>query len=202
MRGPTSRFLRALEWALLGAGAACVVWYVGVRAAAEFVHARQRATLERTIVARTLPGDEERIPAPGPAPDPGLIGELEIPRLGVSGTVMAGDDDGVLRVAIGYLSGTPPPWQDGNSAFAGHRDSIFRPLRDIRIGDDIRLATPHGEFRYRVRRTLVVDPEEIWVLGPVPRVNLTLITCFPFSYIGHAPRRFVVQAEKIQSAGP
>lgn len=78
-------------------------------------------------------------------------------------------------------------------------DSFFRPLQEIRIGDDIRLSTSHGEFWYRVRRALVVDPEDVWVLDSLPRVNLTLITCFPFSYVGHAPRRFVVQAEKVQA---
>jgi sortase A len=110
---------------------------------------------------------------------------------------MAGDDEEVLTSAIGYLRDTPPPWLPGNSALAAHRDRLFRPLERIRVGDDIWLATPYGDFEYRVRRTLVVEPTDLWVLDPLPAVGLTLITCFPFGYIGHAPHRFIVQAEKL-----
>jgi sortase A len=112
---------------------------------------------------------------------------------------MRGDADDVLEYAIGYLPDTPPPWRPGNSVLAAHRDGVFRPLQDIRIGDDIRLTTQHGDFLYRVRRTLIVDPGDVWVLDPIPRVSLTLITCYPFVYVGHAPRRFIVQAEKLSS---
>jgi sortase A len=110
--------------------------------------------------------------------------------------VMEGDET-VLQSAVEYLPDTPPPWQIGNGALAAHRDGIFRPLRGIRVGDDVLLATPRGDFHYRVRRTLIVNSGDVWVLDPLPHVNLTLITCFPFVYVGHAPQRFIVQAEKI-----
>ncbi len=100
---------------------------------------------------------------------------------------------------MGYLPDTPLPWQPGNSALAAHRDRLFRPLERIRVGDDIWLSTEHGDLQYEVSRTLIVNPNDVWVLNPSPDANLTLITCFPFSYVGHAPKRFIVQAKKIQT---
>jgi sortase A len=83
---------------------------------------------------------------------------------------------------------------------AGHRDTFFRPLRRIRTGDQIDLATRYGTFRYRVTRLTVVNPDEVWVLEPSAAAALTLITCYPFDFIGPAPRRFVVHAERITNA--
>ena len=123
-----------------------------------------------------------------------FAGMLEIPRIGLSEAFAEGDDDGTLRTAIGHLPDTPLPWQKGNIAFAGHRDQHFRPLRNIRIGDEIRLATPRGAFTYAVRGTFIVAPEDLWVLAPTNGRELTLITCYPFDFIGHAPQRFVVKA--------
>jgi sortase A len=194
-------WLRRLEVALFALGVACVAWYTFVRTDAALVQSQQRTTLERTLARRDLPGESQWfVSAPSGRPGTGLIGQLEIPRIGLSAMVMTGDDEAILRVAVGYLPDTPPPWGAGNSALAGHRDSFFRPLQGIRAGDDVRVLTSRGTFRYRVRRTLVVDPEDVWVLDALPQVNLTLITCFPFSFVGHAPRRFVVQAEKLQAA--
>jgi sortase A len=111
--------------------------------------------------------------------------------------VVEGDSDAVLDRAIGHLPDTPLPWKPGNSALAAHRDTIFRPLRSVRLGDVLRLKTPHGDFDYRVRETLIVKPEDVWVLDPTPVTTLTLISCWPFDYIGHAPERFIVRAEQI-----
>ena len=131
---------------------------------------------------------------------PGVIGELDIPRLKLSAVVAEGDDADTLKVAVGHLPDTPLPWQAGNSALAGHRDTFFRAPKGVRLGGEIRLATSHGEFRYRVDRTLVVEPEDLSVLTPSPEPRLTLITCFPFLYIGNAPHRFVVQAQRLETA--
>jgi len=125
------------------------------------------------------------------------IGRLEIPRIGLSAIVMEGDDENTLNVAVGHLPDTPLPWQKGNAAFAGHRDTFFRPIRRIQTGDEIRLVTPRGTFRYRAIRQVVVEPNELWVLDPSPAAALTLITCYPFDFVGPAPRRFVVHAERI-----
>jgi sortase A len=124
-----------------------------------------------------------------------FAGMIEIPRIGLSEAFAEGDDDGTLRTAIGHLPDTPLPWHVGNVAFAGHRDQHFRPLRNIRVGDEIRLATPRGAFSYTVTETFIVTPQDLWVLAPTNGRELTLITCYPFNFIGHAPKRFVVKAE-------
>jgi sortase A len=181
---------RAIEAALLLVAVACLSWYDwrtyeigrGQRELTALVH----RTLGDVIVpAETLPAD-------------GVVGELEIPRLHLSAPVKAGDDDAVLDYSVGYLPDTPLPWLPGNSAFAAHRDRLFRPLEHIRTGDAITLTTTHGALNYRVLRTLIVNPQDVWVLQPLPKVSLTLITCYPFSYVGHAPHRFIVQAEKLE----
>jgi sortase A len=131
--------------------------------------------------------------------DTNFIGELDIPRLNVSAAVLVGEDADVLAGAVGYLPETPLPWEHGNSAFAAHRDRIFRPLAGIRLGDEIRLATRHGDFRYMVSHTLIVNEDAVWVLDNAEDVDLTLITCYPFVFVGHAPQRFVVRAKKVSS---
>ena len=193
--------LRWLERALLALGVGCLTWYGSVVGRAAFYQAREKAALEQRLASRPLPGEE---PSDTRALDRDarlLIGRLDIPRLDLSVVVMEGDDDRTLRVAIGHLPDTPLPWELGNAALAGHRDTFFRSLKDIRAGDEIRLATPHGEFRYVVQRIFIVDPEDVWILNPSPRASLTLITCFPFTYVGHAPQRFVVQAYRLPSDG-
>jgi len=110
------------------------------------------------------------------------------------------DDDDALTVAVGHLPDTPLHWQPGNSALAGHLDTFFRSLRGIRLGYEIRLSTLHGELRYRVERTVVVEPDDLSVLATSPTPQLTLITCFPFSYVGNAPHRFIVQAQQVGAA--
>jgi sortase A len=125
-----------------------------------------------------------------------MLGMLSVPRLGLSTPVVHGDDDATLGNAVGHLPDTPLPWEPGNSAVAAHRDTLFRPLKDIAVGDEIRFRTLQGEFLYRVTRTVIVNPDELWVLDTGPRDMLTLITCHPFYYVGHAPHRFIVQAER------
>ena len=88
-------------------------------------------------------------------------------------------------------------WLSLNVALAGHRDTFFRPLRKIRRGDEIHLTTSEGTFQYRVASTSVVDPDDVHVLDDVGRPILTLVTCYPFNYVGSAPRRFIVRAEQI-----
>jgi LPXTG-site transpeptidase (sortase) family protein len=130
------------------------------------------------------------------------IGTLEIARVGLSGVVVEGDDGAVLDRAIGHLPDTPLPWHTGNSALAAHRDALFRPLRGVRLGDLLRLKTPHGDFDYVVRETMIVEPGDLWVLDPTPVSMLTLISCYPFNFIGNAPKRFIVRAERMPSAQP
>jgi len=135
-----------------------------------------------------------------PPPIGSVVGTLDIPRVGLSAVIAEGDGEATLRVAVGHLPDTALPWHDGNSALAGHRDTFFRPLQHILVGDEVRVSTRHGDFRYQVRETRVVSPNELWVLGPTDRPTLTLITCFPFTSIGKAPRRFIVKAERTATA--
>jgi sortase A len=122
------------------------------------------------------------------------IGRIEIPRLGVSAIVRAGSDAHTLRLAVGHIPGTAFPGESGNVGLAGHRDTFFRQLRSIRPDDEIKIATVDGTYAYRVERTNIVNPDDVWVLDPTDRAVLTLVTCYPFSYVGSAPQRFIVRA--------
>lgn len=122
------------------------------------------------------------------------IGRIEIPRLNVTAIVRAGSDARTLQLAVGHIPGTAYPGEPGNVGLAGHRDTFFRQLRDIRPDDVIEMVTSEGRFTYRVQRTDIVQPSDVWVLDPTSEPSLTLVTCYPFSYIGSAPERFIVRA--------
>jgi sortase A len=132
-------------------------------------------------------------PAPAPA-NGGSIGEIQIRRLGLTAMVVQGDSASILRRAVGHLADTALPGDPGNVVLAGHRDTFFRPLKRVRAGDTITLKTRAGDFEYRVESTAVVPPTDVQVLQPTGGRTLTLITCFPFGYIGSAPDRFIVRA--------
>jgi sortase A len=132
-----------------------------------------------------------------PDADPLVLGRIEIPRIGVSAIVREGDDDTTLAVAVGHIPGTARPGERGNMALAGHRDSFFRALRQIQLHDTIRIRTAKRRYEYRVDSTEVVAPEETRVLDPTGDAVLTLVTCYPFEYVGHAPNRFIVRASRL-----
>src|SRR5688572_7838697 len=137
------------------------------------------------------------------APDLGqTLGRLEVPRLGLSTVVVQGDDEYNLLIGAGHLPDTPLPWDDGNSVLAGHRDTDFRPLKGIREGDVIRFQTGNRAIEYVVRETSIVEPTDLTPLRATARPMLTLITCYPFAYIGPAPKRFVVRAERTAGTDP
>jgi sortase A len=185
---------------LLIVGGAIVLMWVAANLVLTMSYRRQyEATLERMRIA---PVTEGAPAAPASLATGEPIGTLEITRVGLSGVVVEGDDDSVLDRAIGHLPDTPLPWHTGNSALAAHRDALFRPLRGVRLGDVLRLKTPHGDFDYVVQSTLIVKPDDLWVLDPTPVSTLTLISCYPFNYIGAAPERFIVRAERIPTGSP
>jgi LPXTG-site transpeptidase (sortase) family protein len=126
-----------------------------------------------------------------------VIGRLEIPRVKLSVIVAEGDDTGTLSVAAGHLPDSPLPWDGGNSVIAAHRDSYFMPLKRIRHGDIVRFTTIRGSFLYRVANSSIVEPDDLSVMGQTAGDTLTLITCYPFSYVGTAPQRFVVRADRV-----
>ena len=127
-----------------------------------------------------------------PAPPP--LAVLRIPRFRLEVAVLPGTDDFVLDRAVGHIEDTALPGMDGNSGIAGHRDGFFRVLKDIAPGDAIELETLKERQVYRVERTWIVTPEEVSVLDPTSTRSLTLVTCYPFYYIGSAPQRFIVRA--------
>jgi sortase A len=129
---------------------------------------------------------------------PTAFGRLEIPRLGVSAIVKVGDDDATLDRAVGLVPESARPGQGGNIVLAGHRDTFFRPLRDIRIGDRIRMAVPDRTYTYEVESVMVVSPDDTNVLRSKGREELTLVTCFPFRYVGPSPDRFIVSATRVR----
>lgn len=128
------------------------------------------------------------------------IGLIEIPRLGLSSVVLEGDDTATLLLGVGHLSDTPLPWHGGNTVFAAHRDTFFRPLAHIHKGDVIKFSTADAALEYVVKELKVVEPTAVEVLEPTSAATLTLITCFPFDYIGLAPQRFIVRAERRSSS--
>jgi len=188
---------------LLALGLICLVYY---SVATVYTLRYQRAAksqIEQMVSIERPPA--ARVVVPGiakPLQSGELIGRVDIPRLKLSAAVAEGDDDKTLGKAVGHLPDTPLPWQRrGNVGLAAHRDGLFRKLGGIRIGDDIRLVTTRGEFQYKVKKTHIVDPDDVWVLAPTATPTITLITCYPFSFVGNAPHRFIVQAELVEDPG-
>ncbi len=188
----------AVPAALVAVGTLCLVWVAYQSLAASAFRTKHVDRMEAEAPA--APAPTPALPAPVIGPDEGIgpdgvVGVLEIPRLGVSEVVAYGDSDDTLDIAIGHLPDTPLPWVGGNSVVAAHRDTHFRELRHIRSGDMIRLKTRKGVFEYHVKDRLIVDPDDVWVMAPTAGRRLTLVTCYPFNYVGSAPQRFIVQAD-------
>ena len=211
-RGTAHRWVDRL---LIAFGVVCLLIY-GFLTAQTAVYQRQaKREIDRMIAARetapataaaaapaapespTINRPPSAMANPAPLARGSVIGRVDVPRLNLSAAIAEGDDDATLGKAVGHLPDTPLPWQAGNAAFAAHRDGLFRPLRHIRVNDDVKVVTARGEFLYRVKKTQVVNPEDVSVLAPTKTATLTLITCYPFSFIGHAPQRFIVQAERV-----
>lgn len=125
------------------------------------------------------------------------LGRIEIGQIGLTVMILEGTSEETLERAVGHIQGTSLPGQSGNVAIAGHRDTYFRGLRKIRLGDEITLTTLNGSYRYRVDSTKVVAPEQTEVLDAVADDILTLVTCYPFNFVGSAPRRFIVRARRV-----
>jgi sortase A len=124
------------------------------------------------------------------------IGRVVVPRLGLRSIVREGADENTLRRAVGHVPSTQMPGEVGNSAIAAHRDTLFRALKDIKLGDRVSFESPQGTFDYRVISTKIVKPSDVSVLEPQGNQKLlTMITCYPFYYVGSAPKRFIVTAQ-------
>lgn len=125
-----------------------------------------------------------------------LIGRIEIPRVKVSAVVKEGVDTTTLSRAVGHVPNTALPGEAGNIGVAAHRDTFFRGLRNVQKGDTIRVVTLAGVYVYQVEGMKIVWPKNVEVLDPTPDPRLTLVTCYPFNFVGSAPKRFIVQAKQ------
>ncbi len=148
-------------------------------------------------VAKPSPARPER---KQPEITSGVLGRVSIPRLHIAAMVEEGDDDGTLSAAVGHIPGTALPGNAGNVGLAGHRDTFFARVKELRRGDEIDFETRSAVFKYRVEQLVVVDPKNTSVLKGSGENRLTLVTCYPFHYIGPAPKRFIVQARQMSES--
>jgi sortase A len=203
-RGPLTSVLRWGQW-LLGAGAVVMLGYCGMLwADGWFFQQGETRHLEQLLHDRQATSGSVSPASPSPSSrvipitaTGGLIGRIEIPRLGVSVIVVEGVGSRTLRRAAGHIPGTALPGQPGNVGISAHRDTFFRPLRKIQQNDMIMLTTVLGVYHYRVVSARVVNADNVAVLAPGGNEILTLVTCYPFYFVGPAPDRFIVRAERV-----
>jgi sortase A len=135
--------------------------------------------------------------AAGDPPPPMAV--LRIPRIELEVAVLEGTSEWTLNRAVGHIEDTALPGTEGNAGIAGHRDGFFRGLKDIRVGDVLEVETLKNVDTYRIERTWIVDPDDVSVLDPTASASITLVTCYPFYFVGSAPQRFIVRAVRTQS---
>lgn len=212
-----TRWARTLEWLLLLCGLLLTGIYVGARLHGAIL---SRAEVERfhseMLVGQELNVGTGRVPR---KPDFSLwsakriqgyedslaghfapaLALLRVPKINLEVPILEGTDDLSLNRAVGHIVGTPKPGEEGNIGIAGHRDGFFRGLKDITTGDTIELVTPRGVRVYAIDEITIVDPTNVSVLAPRTKPSVTLVTCYPFYFIGSAPQRYIVQASLIDS---
>jgi sortase A len=183
---PFDRVAVWMERALFTVSTLLLGWWMVARFDASTWQARQDRRLQEATRSEAPFRDSD-----------GVVGRIEIPRLGVSAVIGSGVDALTLSRAVGHIPGTALPGKAGNIGLAGHRDSYFRGLRRLRLKDRIEIATPNGRYDYAVDSIQIVDPARGDLLRPTVGETLTLVTCYPFSYVGQAPKRFVVKARRV-----
>jgi sortase A len=204
---PKKSLKKLLRWSQRGL-LACAVALLGYSAFVlidtRVFQERESRTLQRLLEDQhATSGDSRQAKPLSPPKIPpasamsGLIGRIEIARLGLSVMIIEGDDGRTLRRAAGHVPGTALPGQLGNVGVTAHRDTFFRPLRNIQMDDVITLTTVQGVYHYRVVSTKVVSPQDVEVLDSTGGEVLTLVTCHPFYFVGAAPNRFIVRAERV-----
>lgn len=150
------------------------------------------------LEAQIHAGEQHRVELPSaPIKEGDVLGRIEIPRIGVSVAVLQGTTSQTLRLGVGHIDGTALPGQPGNIGIAGHRDTYFRDLKDIRRNDQILLQTAIGVDRYEVDWLQITTPRDGAILARSTESSLTLVTCYPFHYIGAAPERYVIHAHRL-----
>jgi sortase A len=196
----TARRAAALKWLerlLWTIGSVLAVWCGYVLFDAYRV---ARTPIPAPGISRHLPGDDDAVGTSGevvtrPVASGQWLARLEAPSVQMTATVLEGTDGRTLRRGAGHIESTPLPGSAGNVGIAGHRDLTFRPVRNLKVGDPLSLTTAEGVYEYRITGMRIVAPENVEVLDPTEKPSLTLVTCYPFNYIGNAPKRFIVHAE-------
>ncbi len=189
--------IRRVSDVLLLAGALGAGIWIGSTIAMTVYQHWQNFAFEHNRSAR-----KQTAPPPAPAPrlrDGEIVGRLSIPRLHVEAMIREGTTSPTLAIALGHIPGTALPGQPGNIGVAGHRDTLFRALRNVEKDDEITFETQRASYSYRVESTEIVTPEHVEVLKAGAQPELTLVTCYPFYYIGAAPKRFIVKAKLIST---
>jgi sortase A len=182
--------LRACQYTLLLAGFGLLGYCVFVITEAYLYQTNEERTFEEmTRRAASHPPE-----AAAPSILHAVLGKIAIPQVGISAMIAEGDNHHTLMRAVGHIPGTAMPGHPGNVVLAAHRDTFFRPLRKIHKGDAIELTMWNGSYKYRVESIQVVGPNDISVLKPTSTSKLTLVTCYPFYFVGFAPKRFIVRA--------
>jgi sortase A len=194
---PIRALLRRLQYVFWIAGALLCGWYAGVYFHQRAFQASENRRLE-DMLSSTRPHEVPAPPSHWSRPATGsLVGRLEIPRLRMSAIVLEGSDSRTIGLGVGRIPETAEPGESGNVVLSAHRDTFFRPLRKIRTGDRIAMVTRGGSYQYVVDWTAVVDPSDTATLKATPVRSLTLVTCYPFHYVGPAPQRFIVRARQV-----
>lgn len=188
---------RWTQLALLTIAAAMLTWCGLVVADAWMFQRGEGRRFDRLLADTPRTASPVALRSLPPVVAGGTIGRLEISRLALSAIVIEGTSATTLRRAVGHIAGTALPGERGNVGVSGHRDTFFRPLRNIRKDDIITITTLLGECRYRVVSTTIVGPSDVGVLEPGEGEFLTLVTCYPFYFVGSAPDRFIVRAERV-----
>jgi sortase A len=187
-----TRVLCAAERILFAIAAFAFGWYAAVSIAA----VREQDALSREL-EQARAGANRAASARSIHPKREVVGRIEVRRLRLKAVAREGVDSRTLRGAVGHVPGTAWPGEAGNAAFAAHRDTFFRPLKGVRAGDEVTITAPDGVYRYVVTGTRVVNPSDVSVLRPSADPTLTLVTCYPFDYVGSAPQRFIVSGRLV-----
>ena len=192
----TPHIMRIAHRSCLWLGAAAVAYAGGTATYAEIAHRYQSSAFDAERAAAALAGTVKHSVD---LREGDAMGRIEVPRIGLSVMIHHGTENATLTVGAGHVPGTPSPGGDGNVVIAGHRDTFFRKLEGIRAGDRIQILTTDRAYEYVVDATETVDPEDTRVMESRARPELTLITCYPFYFVGSAPRRFIVHARPLSS---
>jgi sortase A len=196
MRG--RRFVSVTASGLLLFGGLLLGYWMFVTIGTEWFEARAKRHLQPERDARAAPSESHFAGRGRAAPQRhSVIGRIDVPALHVSAVILEGTQARDLRLGAGHIEGTALPGEPGNVGIAAHRDTFFRGLQRAAPNQRITITTAYGAYSYVVESTQIVNPQATSVLAPTPDPILTLVTCYPFYYVGPAPNRFVLRARAI-----